>query len=400
MRNERGVALIITLFSIMVMTFLAFEISYNARVEMAVGASNLDRLRAYYLAKSGVQLSILRLSAYKTAVQRFGAQLGPNKSALDMIWQFPFAWPPSLPEEASSFDKDAVKKAIKESYIDGAFASTIEVEGAKIDVNDLASPSERLRDSVMAQLAQILQNRLDADDDWARENRDLRVQEIINNIADWVDENADSLNGGAESAYYSKTEPPITPPNRPMKTLAELHMVAGITDDLYNILAPRLTVYGSKGINVNFANAEVLSSIDKQITAEVAAAIIARRGDPNQGGPYKDLDDFKTFIQGKGVNVATFNQKPEIPLLFDAEYNFRIRSTGVYKRAQREIIAIVYDFDKVKGQLSLLMATPTPTATPATPGGPATPTPTATPTATPGQQGSSGPPQIIFWQEF
>ncbi|MDZ4678254.1 MAG: type II secretion system protein GspK [Oligoflexia bacterium] len=398
LKNQKGIAMLITLFSIMIMTFLAVEISYSTRVELLVGASQVDRLRAYYLAKSGVQFSLLRISVYKTVMAKYGEQLGANKSQLDMIWQFPFAWPPMLPGDASTFDKDEIQSTIKKSYIDGAFATSIEGEGAKIDINDLGSPSEKLRQSVNAQLVQILKNRLEADDDWAKDNRDIRPQEIINNIADWIDEDNVGLSGGDEQSGYNSNDPPIKPANRSLKTIAELHMVKGITDELYNIIAPRVTVYGTKGINVNLASQEVLMSIDPQINAERAKLIIGRRNDPQIGGPFQSEDDLKSFLSSKGVIPATFNQSPVIPLIFDAEYNFRIKSTGIYRRAQREIIAIVYDFDKVKGGLASQLATPTPSPSPGNTGAGATPTPTPSPS--PGQQGSSGPPQIIFWQEF
>ena len=402
-KKERGVALLITLFAVMIMTFLALEIAYNSHVELAVGASQVDRLKAYYLAKSGVQFSLLRIKVYQTALQKFGGQLGAQKSMLDMIWQLPFSWPPLLPPELSSFDKDNINKAVKKSFIDGVFQTQIESEGSKIDVNDLASPSEALKKTVNAQLVQLLQNRIALDDQWARDHRNLRPQELVNNIADWVSADPNSLNGGSKASQYGGTEPPIVPASRPMKTIEELHMVKGITDDIYKLLVPKLTVYGTKGINVNAASADILQSIDKLITKDLSDQIIARRNDSTKG-PFSDLNDFTTFLKSTGMNIENFNKNPVMPLLFDSEFNFRIKSTGIWKHAQREIIAIVYDFDKVKGQLASQLTTPTPP-----PGGAVTTTtlpnnkgaPTPTPAATPPPGGpNKGPPAIVFWQEF
>ncbi|MCC6278594.1 MAG: general secretion pathway protein GspK [Oligoflexia bacterium] len=402
LKSQKGIALIIALFAILVMTFLAFEISYNSHVEMAVGATNLDRLRAFYLAKSGVQISLLRVHIFRTVITRFGKDLGGNKGALDIIWSFPFAWPPMLPDGASGIDQDELKKTIKESFIEGAFAATIEGESGKIDINDLASPSKKLQETTASQLKAIIQNRLDQDDEWATENRGrIRPDEIVNNIADYVDEDIDSRNGGSEDSPYGRTDPQVKPTNRPLKTIQELHMVAGITDPLYNLIAPRVSVYGVKGINVNLASAEVIRSIDKQLDDEKVKRIIERRGDP-KAGPFSDLNDFTTFVQSLGVNPQTFNKEPEIPLLFDSEINFRIRSTGIYKKTQREIVAIVYDFDKVKEQLSThLQSSPGPSAQ-ASPGAAAAPgtSPVASPSPSAAPPAPSGPPQIVFWQEF
>jgi len=124
---------------------------------------------------------------------------------------------------------------------------------------------------------------MNVDDAWSRNHRNIKPQEIVNNIADWIDEDSASRNGGSESDYYQDTDPLIKPPNRSMKTLDELHMVAGVTDDIYNILAPKLTLWGDKGINVNYASKDILRSIDPQITDQIADAIVTRRTDESKG---------------------------------------------------------------------------------------------------------------------
>jgi len=80
--NEKGVALLITLFAITIMVFLAVEIAYNTHVEMKVGAAQIDRLKAYYLAKSGVSLSLLRINAYKIVSSN---SVRPSEQ-INLIW--------------------------------------------------------------------------------------------------------------------------------------------------------------------------------------------------------------------------------------------------------------------------------------------------------------------------
>ncbi len=392
----------VTLFAILIMIFLAVEIGYNTHVELKVGAAQVDRLKAFYLAKAGVQLSLLRISAYNVVSTKFGAQLGPQKSDLDLIWKFPFAWPPLVPDEISGVDKAQIKEIVKKSTIDGAFSTSIETESGKIDINDLDSPSPAVQKAVNAELVQILTNRMNAEDDWAQNHRNLRPQEIINNIADWIDEDDNSRNGGSEASYYTDTNPPIKPPNRSIKTLEELHMVAGVTDDVYRVLVPNLTLWGDKSINVNQASKIVLRSIDVQITDQIADAIIERRTDESKGGPFTSAD-FNNFLQSQGVNLSTFNKPNTVPLTYDSVTNFKIKSTGVFGKATREIIAIVYDFGKVKSELQTSMGSPS--ASPSPGPSPVGPTPVGSPGASPSPSptpasSSTGVPQIVFWQEF
>jgi general secretion pathway protein K len=78
-------------------------------------------------------------------------------------------------------------------------------------------------------------------------------------------------------------------PNRPFKTMEELHMVAGMTDEIYEILTPQITLYGVKGINVNQAESDVLMSLfsnfDPEQAKEVVREILKRRNDPDSWRP-------------------------------------------------------------------------------------------------------------------
>jgi general secretion pathway protein K len=180
---------------------------------------------------------------------------------------------------------------------------------------------------------------------FAEKYRGYNFDELVNNIADYIDEDSDSLNGGDEGgAYRDVSEPGVTmPPNRSLRTIDELHQVAGMNDEFFNLLEPKLTVYGSKGVNVNYADKGVLLALDPTMTEEAADKVIARRNDPKQGGPFKSEQEFYGFLQPFSVDIRTI-QEAKIPLLFDQEYNFRIAASGVASNVKREIIAITYDF--------------------------------------------------------
>ena len=64
-RRHRGVALIITVISITLLTVVATEFAYNTRVDLQLAANQRDELRAYYMARSGVGLGRLLLRFQK-----------------------------------------------------------------------------------------------------------------------------------------------------------------------------------------------------------------------------------------------------------------------------------------------------------------------------------------------
>ena len=101
--------------AISVLSILVTEFAYIAQVNQRMAYDSMDQVKAHYLAKAGVKLSLLRLKAY--------AQLKPDdrreqpdgasssnplagaipKSVLDKVWNFPFMYPlPALPGHDAS----------------------------------------------------------------------------------------------------------------------------------------------------------------------------------------------------------------------------------------------------------------------------------------------------------
>ncbi|RME15958.1 MAG: hypothetical protein D6797_05575 [Bdellovibrio sp.] len=352
LKGNQGIALLIALFATMLLTSIAIEVTFDTKVESISAAQSIRRLRAYYAAKSGVELSLLRIQIYKQALKAYGNQLKGNESLLDPIWQFPFAWPPVLPKDLTRVSKDLIESTVKESSLDTQFMATIESEGGKIDINDLGSSSKALKEAVKQQILQIFSMEKERNEEFREKYGSFNFEELVNNMIDWVDEDDQTINGASESSLYSdELANPFIPPNESFKTLDEIRMVKGMNDDFFNLLKNKVTVFGTKGINVNYASEEVLKSIDPQITDELAKKIIQRRNNPNLGGPFENEEDFLGYL---GLDQENFNPSG-IPLLFDAEYNFRITSTGADKNVTRTIEAIVYDFDAAQKRLNELL---------------------------------------------
>lgn len=85
-RNQRsGVALLVAITTMLVLTVLVSELSYVARVRFLIAYHQRDEAQAYWLARSGVNIYILLLSADKeigTQIESFAGDLG-----FDSLWQ-------------------------------------------------------------------------------------------------------------------------------------------------------------------------------------------------------------------------------------------------------------------------------------------------------------------------
>ncbi|AHI05591.1 general secretory pathway protein K [Bdellovibrio bacteriovorus W] len=361
LKNQRGVSIMIAVAALMMIMYFATEISYESNVEYLVNSQSLNRVKAYYAAKSGMQLSLLRVKMYQEAQAKLGAQLG-NSPLLDQLWKFPFAWPMPIPDELSAIDKDNFKKTFSESTMDASYIVTIDDEGSKIDINDLNSPAKSLQEATKQQLLNIFEQKKLEDQNFAREYGNFRFEELINNIGDWMSSKAQSLNGGDKRSRFSELNQlsgtDYYPPNRAFRSIAELHMVPGMNDDFFDLLAPRVTIYGMKGINPNLASKEVLKSLDAGLTDEIVAEIIKRRESENEGGPFKcdqngGSSDFWNFAQTRGARLM--GDPSQIPLTCESIVSFRIQSTGEFAGAVREITAIVLDLDKTATKVKSLV---------------------------------------------
>lgn len=389
------------MFAIMILVFIATEVSYDTSVEYIVARQQVNRLKAYYAAKSGVEISLLRVLIYKKAVAGITEALGADQvqsqlALLDPVWQVPFTWPPVLPDDLGGGDKSAIDDAVQESAMDTQYLATIESEGGKIDLNDLGSVSKKLREATKIQLLKVFAAEVENNDEFSRKYRDFRFEELVNNMIDWVDEDGESLNGGDERDKYEERNDFI-PPNAPFKTLKEINMVADMNEDLYNLLINRVTIFGTKGINVNYASQEVIASLDPSINEDALEGIMKRRSDPKEGGPFKDEKDFFGVASRYGVNVQAI-QKSGIPLLFGAEFNFRIRSTGRFSNVNREITAVTFDIDNLRSRYLTMLDQE---AQEGKPGGTPPPDPAAAPPPAekPKIVPPKGRPTVVYWDE-
>ena len=344
-KSEKGAAMLMAISTLTLLIVIAVEIMYESTVEFAANAQTIHQVKAYYAAKSGVEISLLRLRIYQQAMNSVGKSLAPGM--LDPIWTIPFSWPPMTPPGMSTADQALMRDVVKESVMQGSYAVSIASEGAKIDINDLESPAKGIAEATRKQLLQLFKSRLDTDQEFAQKYRDVDFGRLLNNITDWIDADKQGRNGADEASFYRDLpDSDNLPPNQSFKTVQELHMVEGMNDEFYDMLKDRVTVYGSKGVNVNYASKEVLMSLTALITSEIADKIVEARNNPRRG-PFKDKNDFVSYINSIGVPGDPFTQQG-IPLIFDPEFVFRITSTGNSGPVIRSIEALVYDFDRAK----------------------------------------------------
>lgn len=307
---SRGVAILTVLVSLALMMALVTELSTKETVRYKLALNERDALQAEALAQSGVNFSKIILTVqeplqlYLANFAKMGIQLPAftvwelmpiDSDLLKGITDGSFmpdfgldgakkdnaqAKAPSKPikdTEAKNVSLVGPYEAPEGGYggFRGRFSSEIEDEEKKISLrrwSKLESPRQKI---VADQIYRILSKPENSVlfDGTLGGNRNIGISQLIGNIYDYlsdedlaVDVSAPakdwgrSLSGDKKSAYIDS--PGIIPKRAPLDSPAELRLVPGMTDAIFQVLSKHLTIYGeSDKINILSASDEVLGTV-------------------------------------------------------------------------------------------------------------------------------------------
>ncbi|WNG59588.1 general secretion pathway protein GspK [Archangium gephyra] len=299
-RRQRGVALIIAVVAITILTVVATEFAYNTRVDLQLAANQRDEVQAMYMARSGVALSRLLLRFQKqvdqTPIPNIGGLLSqltggaggaaggqqPASSLNIQLWKLARVDchmlkgltagggldseeeddAPALPPLSEEDDKGAGELSLGPSRrsfggFTGCFLATIQDEEEKLNLHrlnagtgDALPTAMRLMDLLSDKRFEFLFLKEDANG--------VRVlpQDVIIAIKDWVDEDKtqsafDPNNAVSpfaagfsdENGPYSRFDPRYESKNARFDSMDELYRVHGVNDRFMAAFRDRLTVY-------------------------------------------------------------------------------------------------------------------------------------------------------------
>jgi general secretion pathway protein K len=279
-RKERGVALVLVLGSIAIMTVMLTEFQDEATGELSAALADRDALKAEYLAKSGINLARLLISAEPIMRQPLSFIVRTQIP----VWEFSDKILGAFNDKQASADFMAltntdVTQGKNLGIEGGSFDVDIVDEDSKINVN-LAARGDaftqlRLAQELLGAMAgdqfTPLFERRDRDDNFT--NRAT----VCGALIDWADADEDlnacdpfsatATSKATEDISYQILKTPYFRKNAPYDSLEELHLVRGVGDDFWATFVdpeptkPKkrvMTVWGQGAVNVNTANAQTL----------------------------------------------------------------------------------------------------------------------------------------------
>jgi general secretion pathway protein K len=291
---RRGVALVVVITSIAILAVFVAELIENTTTDFHVATAERDRLKAEYLARSGINLTRLLIAREPQIRQAVGILLQPLYQGAQPpqlnVWDFadmllaPFADAKNAEAMTATTGIDfGMMEGIRDAG--GTFEVIAVPENSKINLNvPLFFSGDDAKRSTAMQLFELLGGRQSPDSpyDPMFSARDPDGQyttrlDIVSAMIDWWDYdeqrtlfdpgNGTVAVGGSEDDVYGQYADPYIVKNAPFDSLEEIRLIRGVGDDFWATFVdpdaedPRkrkITIYGSGAVNVNLAEPDVL----------------------------------------------------------------------------------------------------------------------------------------------
>lgn len=355
-KNQRGVALLITITILFVVFAIVSEVNKSVRNSVYQAEITRNRATLMEMATSGVHIAIAALMEDKRTTE------------IDTI-QESWADPEKISEILAEFP-----------FEDGTVSLVVVDELGKIQINALvAYPEGREFNGAQKKLWDSFLNLLNPPDE-SIDNLGLNT-DIVNNIKDWLDfGDDDSTTGinGVENDYYQELDPPYSCGNGPLRSLDELVLIKEITREMVERvemgyrLGDMMTVYGATPvekqnntddkksaftypgkININTADLPVIMALMPDDRSDLensvaAQAIYDYRSDKTEDGYVNTLNG-TWYLDCPGCEDSGIRAD----LLTTSSDFFSITSIAVVQKMELAVHAVIRRDDK-KGKYTVL----------------------------------------------
>jgi len=238
-RHGRGVALVLVLWVIALLTVMALGLTATQRTESTLTANAMDGARFRAAADAAIAYAAVNLLA----------PVGPDLDATQVN-----------PDTASeSWVPD--RSPHRWTFAEVPLVISVENESSRIDLN--AAAPQLLAD-LMVTVGAPYED----------------AQTLAARIVDWRDQDDLKELNGAEDPDYKAAGLSYGAKDAPFTSVEEMGEVLGMTADLYRRLAPYLTVdTGAGNVNQQFASATVLAAV-QGTTLDQARSTVLDRAQP------------------------------------------------------------------------------------------------------------------------
>ncbi|MBI4710009.1 MAG: general secretion pathway protein GspK [Nitrospirae bacterium] len=232
-RKENGIALVLVLWVMVILTAIVGEFAYSMRTELNITRNFKEEEIAYQLAQAGIEHARMEILSV------------PESS-----YPFPYFNKNGILIFAQGLEEKDPEREL--SFKNGSFSYTIIDEDGKLNINKASA--DQLKYIITALGVEIT----DAD-------------KIVDPVMDWIDTDDLHRLNGAEEDYYQSLGNPYSCKDGPLDVIEELLLVQGMTADIFygkkeaekqeqSGVMQYLSAKNSAKVNVNTASEIVLTA--------------------------------------------------------------------------------------------------------------------------------------------
>jgi len=317
LRDERGMALVMTLLIISFLVALTMQLMVTTDQLIASSAQQREQVRLDGMVLGGLNLLLAAM------------QLDQEANTVD-----------SPHDTWATFDTEALQAITEDVEL------TIKVDdlSGRLSINALAEEGNQAFREIWIRFLLC--------GHFAVKDRD-QAEALVDALVDWLDEDDEELAQGAEGSYYQGLETPYGCRNGKMAHVEELLLVKGMTpaivygDEEHEGIFSSVTVADTEGkINLNFAPVPVLLALSADMTDKLAQELITYREDEENEEKLGQTDWYRK-VGGFPTAIDLDSQR----LTVQSSY-FQVRITATLHQFHRTGIGVVHRADKALSMVS------------------------------------------------
>jgi hypothetical protein len=356
-KTRRGIALIIVMISMFVLTILAGGFAYSMKVETQLAMHSNDETELLWIGRSGVEYC-----RWILAMQ----MMCPNEpyDAENQVW---------AGGQGSACATNGILSEVQQEVKVGRGTFTWKIRDTERKWNINTAPEPILQNAMLLM-------GVDAGE----------VTAVVNSILDWIDADDARRVEGTESQHYQMFDPPYTAKNGPIDSISELLLINNITSELYwgaastnnpmgviqrqlnqnrrpmsqpTVLSSGLrdlfAPMSSGRLNINTASAEALQLIPEMNEILAQEMVQARSGefDPmsGHGGPFISTEPNYLFTRVPGLtlpiarNIQMFGEVRsrtfEVEITVKVGHSSRVYYATIVRNAPRDVQVVGFSWE-------------------------------------------------------
>ncbi len=392
--NENGVALLLVLGVVGILTFLLAEFTFDTKLNKIRIYNQQEKAQARLDAEAGLNYAMARLRLYQVGRNKIEKDENIKKmfspEVLESFLTEPFVYPLPVSAKADIIQKSAINEFQKNALLQGEFTVTISkiagflnpnalrilpkttqnpntqgagssnqnegidanLDGIPDDEKNLTNIHDIVEKKLVTTLEKLIDEKRQSDDNFNAKYSNLNAKDLIKELKYFVNDRNKVTDVGTsdiENKFQSKN---ITPKHAPLSSIEELYLLPSWEDPIIDLIKDRMSVHEVGIIGVNEITNEDLKVLFPQITPiQIEEFFKSRDGDEEKkikGKKFSDEPDFKARLTGdlKIVSVEDYDKLVKelktAKMRFDvAGKLYKVISTGKMNSTSYKIVAYV-----------------------------------------------------------